>query len=481
MGTEQAVAGNGEGKIPTGTLKQLNLDDVKVGERFRKDYGDLDGLAGSIKEKGLLQPITVDKSYNLLAGGRRVQACKLAGLTKIPVLIRPVTGEIDAREIELFENIWRQDFEWHERAALVAEIDRLYKSQNLDWSGRKTAELLNRGVTSVARDLELAKMVVVMPELAEKETAAEALKVVEKLKADAYTDELHKRQQANVISIQKGETNVGFHQRALADTLKVADANYRIGDVFQGLAELRTNGMIHVIECDPPYGIDLQAKKAGAKDNLEAGVLGSYQDIPADEYKEFLSKLTKELYRVAAPNSWLVFWFGPTWQHEVLSALKEAKWQPDEIPCIWVKEQGQTLAPEVYLGRGYEPFYMCRKGQPMLNRRGRLNVFDYGKVSPGKKYHSTQRPIPLIEDLLGTLGTSLHVVLVPFLGSGATLRAAYNRGMKGFGWDISADYKKKFMLAVEEDTKKLFAEPDIQDSEAEDMSLPPEDLENPDE
>jgi DNA modification methylase len=48
-------------------------------------------------------------------------------------------------------------------------------------------------------------------------------------------------------------------------------------------------------------------------------------------------------------------------------------------------------------------------------------------------------------------------VLVPFLGSGATLRAAYNRGLTAYGFDANAEYKDRFLLAVEEDTRALYA------------------------
>src|SRR5690606_10096054 len=144
---------------------------------------------------------------------------------------------------------------------------------------------------------------------------------------------------------------------------KRADDCYRIGDVFSGMASLRTNGRIEFIECDPPYGIDL-TKQKGSKDSPDSTVHG-YQEVPQDAYAEFLDKLTKELYRVAAPNAWLVFWYGPTWHHQVITSLKNAGWSVDDIPAIWYKPQGQTLQPEINLARCYEPFFVCRKGKPV--------------------------------------------------------------------------------------------------------------------
>jgi ParB family chromosome partitioning protein len=58
---------------------------IKVGERHRCDLGDIDGLAQSIEDIGLLNPITIDEHDRLLAGQRRLEACKRLGWKEIPV------------------------------------------------------------------------------------------------------------------------------------------------------------------------------------------------------------------------------------------------------------------------------------------------------------------------------------------------------------------------------------------------------------
>jgi ParB family chromosome partitioning protein len=67
--------------------RTLPITDIKVGARTRKDMGDIAGLAASIAELGLLNPITVDENGHLLAGARRLAACKLLGLEKVEVRI----------------------------------------------------------------------------------------------------------------------------------------------------------------------------------------------------------------------------------------------------------------------------------------------------------------------------------------------------------------------------------------------------------
>lgn len=442
-------------------LKHVKLEEVIIGTRFREDLGDLEELIESIRAKGIIQPVTVDSNMVLLAGGRRCAAALELGLPTIPVIMREFESEIDSREIELMENVYRKDFTWHEQAALIHAIDELHKSKDSNWSGRKTAELLDKGVANIARNLQLAKAMQVIPELKEFKTADEALKVLKKMEEQEVTHELRQRQEQR---INGGEDRIdqqfsdGQLDRGLKAALKLAQNNYTIVDCFQGMKGLKDNGNINIIECDPPYGIDLTDQKA-SKDSITSTVTG-YKEVAGSTYADWLKRLAAELFRVAGKDSWLVFWFGPTWQREVYEALTEAGWLVDEIPAVWTKKQGQTLQPELYFARGYEPFYLARKGKPVMMQRGRLNVFDFPGV-PGKlKYHPTQRPLPLITEILQTLGAGQQQVFVPFLGSGATLLACYEIGFKGFGFDLNPEYKDKFMLAVEQQTRELFQKPD---------------------
>ena len=64
------------------------IDSIVVRERFRKDMGDLEALARSIAEIGLLQPIIITPDGQLVVGERRLRACKLLGWRTIPVHVR---------------------------------------------------------------------------------------------------------------------------------------------------------------------------------------------------------------------------------------------------------------------------------------------------------------------------------------------------------------------------------------------------------
>jgi DNA modification methylase len=207
----------------------------------------------------------------------------------------------------------------------------------------------------------------------------------------------------------------------------------------------------HFAEVDPPYGIDLKAakKQEGSADgsNLEA-----YNEVDAEEYYDFLCRVADEVYVKLTTDAFAVFWFGPTHQHSTYLAIQNAGFKVNDVPGIWTKESGQTQQPSLNLANCYEPFYVARKGTPPLKKQGRSNVFQYKAVPGSKKYHPTQRPIALMEELLRTFVFAEKMrILVPFLGSGVTIRAAFNLGMLATGWDLSEEYRDKFLLQVRED------------------------------
>jgi hypothetical protein len=69
------------------TRDERPIASIKIGKRHRRDLGDVAALAASIEDIGLINPITVDENGLLLAGGRRLAACKQLGWKQIPVCV----------------------------------------------------------------------------------------------------------------------------------------------------------------------------------------------------------------------------------------------------------------------------------------------------------------------------------------------------------------------------------------------------------
>lgn len=449
------------------TMKVIPFNQIVVGERFREDLGNIEELAASIKEKGLIQPISINSDYVLLAGGRRYTACKALGLDKVPVLIREGNDEVDAREVELMENIHRKEMGWQEKAKLIARIHSLYKEKDPNWQGKKTAQLIDQSEMNVSRALKLAAGIEVMPTLADCKTADEASKVIKQAEEEALIAELAKRQTAMLDKVpdvpvdRTGKPTAAGIDQLVRNTVKAGERDYHIGDVFAGLKGTKKD-TYSFIECDPPYGVDLDVLTQREEGTGVSQRDADYQDISDKDYPGFLARLTSELYRVAKPNSWMIFWFAFKWQSEVRAHLLEAGWTIDEVPAIWSKPIGRTPRPDLLLARCYEPFYVCRKGQATIVKQGRTNCIDYSPdLAPDgtvikDKYHPAQRPVRLMRIIMGYfLDNQVHKVLVPFAGSGATFRACYQMGFLPTGYDVNDRYKKHFLLALEQDVRQL--------------------------
>lgn len=103
------------------TMKALtiNVAAIKVVERHRRDMGDVQGLADSIADIGLLNPITVTPELRLVAGGRRLEAYRLLGRGTIPArTVESLADAAAALRAERDENTCRKDMLPSELAAL---------------------------------------------------------------------------------------------------------------------------------------------------------------------------------------------------------------------------------------------------------------------------------------------------------------------------------------------------------------------------
>jgi ParB family transcriptional regulator, chromosome partitioning protein len=115
------------------------------------DEGNLDELANSIKEKGIIQPLVVvsnsDGTYGLIAGERRLRASKLIGLNDVPVVIREVSGDDELLELALIENVQRQDLNPIEEAQAYEKLIKIFsytQEQAAERVGKKRSTVTNR-------------------------------------------------------------------------------------------------------------------------------------------------------------------------------------------------------------------------------------------------------------------------------------------------------------------------------------------------
>ena len=119
--------------------------------QFKKE--ELQELSSSIEAHGLLQPILVRKTgadtYEIIAGERRWQACKMAGLEKIPICIKEADDD-NSLELALIENIQRSNLNPIEEAY---GYRRLMERRNMTQS--EVAQVMSKGRSTVANALRL--------------------------------------------------------------------------------------------------------------------------------------------------------------------------------------------------------------------------------------------------------------------------------------------------------------------------------------
>jgi ParB family chromosome partitioning protein len=104
---------------------QILIEDVIVKTRIRKELGDIQSLAESLKQHGQICPIVISKGNVLIAGGRRLEAAKFLGWRTINAVIADTSDDLGRLEIEVEENIQRRDFSPEEVAEATKKLYRL--------------------------------------------------------------------------------------------------------------------------------------------------------------------------------------------------------------------------------------------------------------------------------------------------------------------------------------------------------------------
>lgn len=140
------------GMRPDSTLPISDIKPNKSQPRKRFDEKDLEELTDSIRQNGVLQPILVRRNgekYEIVAGERRYQAARAAGLTEVPVIIREISDE-DVFKLALIENLQRSDLTPLEEAR---GYRRLIKDKGL--TQEELAKALSKSRSAITNTLRL--------------------------------------------------------------------------------------------------------------------------------------------------------------------------------------------------------------------------------------------------------------------------------------------------------------------------------------
>ena len=155
--TETDIAKSGAAAVDEEVLSVRITEVVPNREQPRKRFDEeaIEELAASIREHGIVTPLIVRKKgkyYELIAGERRWRAAKLAGLKKVPVLLRTFSEE-QAAEIALIENIQRENLNAMEEALAFRRLQEEYNLKQED-----IAKRVSRSRSAITNSLRLLKL-----------------------------------------------------------------------------------------------------------------------------------------------------------------------------------------------------------------------------------------------------------------------------------------------------------------------------------
>lgn len=125
------------------------VSSIKVANRIRKEFGDIESLAEDISENGLINPVTLTPDGKLLAGERRLRAVKKLGWSTVDARIVENSDDMRKLRIEISENEHRKEFTFSEK---MAYADLLHKQYDAEAKARQLAGLKNVGSSSLAND-----------------------------------------------------------------------------------------------------------------------------------------------------------------------------------------------------------------------------------------------------------------------------------------------------------------------------------------
>lgn len=253
-------------------VKEIELSSIHISEfNTRKDLdagtedSSLEDLAISIREKGLLNPITIrkkqDGGYDLIAGQRRYLACKRLGLKKIPAIIREGLDDTDATIISLVENVHRADMNPIDKARAYKNIFDRY----LDYE--RVARETGVSVPTIKRYLTLLNL---SSSIQDRVTTAEGVAGIQTL--SKLAEMFDAKDQEKVLD-QIG----GFKQNIQLEILKRSQ-----GDVRK-ISELKIQameGLFDIITCHEGLCVSMPEN---LKDEVKKFVNG---DINAESFKD---------------------------------------------------------------------------------------------------------------------------------------------------------------------------------------------------
>ena len=479
----------------------LPLHEIILIDRQRLDLGDIQGLADSIAQHGLIQPVVITQDKRLIAGGRRLAAHKLLGRTEIAVVFREDMSQDDLHILELEENIRRKEETWCERCLHIATIHRLKQKagalEGSTWTQRATAELL--GVDSV-REINHALL---MARLLESElddqkkpkptarfwpcdTITDAFRLHYRDEADRGLAELARRQAERSASITQIEvveeevdmmdfedpideavTVVSTPEDPLAReraryyqnphnppdsfdaywSAKVSRQQDNRNTIYLSKQLIHANSIDfmrdnparfdHVIT-DIPYGIDMDMISQSQNTFRDIDTVEELHDV--DYNMQLIADFFPAAFSTIKEKGFCITWCDQMlWQYMYDHAVK-AGFAVQRWPVTWVKTAAMNSCVAYNTTKNTEIAMLCRKKGTTLARQTNTSVIHTGKDELCNSLdHPFAKPFEIWKFLVEAATLEGQSILEPFAGrgSGVISMLKLNRSVIGVELDTN--------------------------------------------
>lgn len=390
--------------------------------RFRKELGAIEDLTESIRTKGQIQPVAVNRDMELIAGGRRLAACLLGNL-EVMCVYNDAIDPILMRELEIEENVQRKPFTPSEEVLAVQELHRIKQEiygvsssgKEGGWTLDKTAEVIGKTRGAVIEDLKLAEALKDFPELAQCKTKSDIKRAVKTIE----------NTMTRAVAATAFDSMVSKSNLPVTIMHKLAQEH---------MVEME-KGSVDLLVTDPPYGMDVFSNLDGWV-GKNIGSTGFKYDDTTDQALILYQVLAKESFRFVKDNGHAYVFCCPEHFPTIQQYFRDAGWLVHVRPMIWIKRtSGQNNAPYHWPSSCYEMFMYARKSDSRLVKPGMADWLSYDPVMDSEKVHQAQKPIPLLRDIINRSVYPNSVVYDPFMGSASSLLAGLEEKCQVIGCD----------------------------------------------
>lgn len=449
--------------MPTEVVKHSNskpvaIHDIVVGERYRKDLGDLEPLKASIAELGLLHPVVIDGERRLIVGGRRLEACKQLGMLTIPAVTAASLSDLRQRVMaEKDENVCREPFkpsEWSAIGKVIEDFQRpiaenAIKGGGGEKGGRPTK---NPGGTSprvsTPRDESKRTSSVAAAACGVDRRTYEKAKAVAQAAADApkkfghLVEQMDRTGKVNKAysELRKAEKKAEREKakkKVEATTGIKADERCSLGDVwilgdhvlycgdtsideFRNLIRDRVDGKAALAFADPPYGANVEGYD-DSKFYWDHDYLADAADVVV--VTPGIVSIFELARRTAMPYRWSL--------------------------AAWITN-GMTRGA---VGFGNWMYAAVFSAGSVFRQAQDFTKVTISNAEAEDTEHPTRKPTEYVQWIVETFSKPKEWVIDPFLGSGQTLMVCEASGRRCIGGELDPKFCSEIVARWEAMTK----------------------------